>query len=113
MSDGNRGFEYKEVDPEGFETLSIIADAKNFNNWTFEAIRPWCSGKILEIGSGIRNISGRFVDHNYDITLSDIRSSYRNFLAQKFPGLASENKILPFDLVLKKFDREYESWFNK
>jgi SAM-dependent methyltransferase len=99
MSSTTAGFEYKEIDPEGYETLSVISDA----------IRPWCSGSILEIGSGIGNISSRFVENNYDITLSDIRKNYRDFLARKFPAVSSSNKILPIDLVHPDFEKEYAS----
>ncbi|MDQ3050143.1 MAG: class I SAM-dependent methyltransferase [Bacteroidota bacterium] len=100
-------FQFKEIDSEGFETLSVISDAVHFNNWTFETLRPWCSGKILEIGSGIGNISGRFIENNYDITLSDIRSNYRDFLALKFPEISRQQKIKSLDLVHPQFEEEY------
>lgn len=102
-------FTFKEIDPEGFETLSIIAGAKYFNDWTFETIQPWCSGKILEIGSGIGNISKRLVEKNYDITLSDIRSIYREYLAQEFPHISEQKKILSLDLIHPNFENVYAS----
>ncbi len=109
MSSTDGKFEYRELDPEGFETLSVISDAVNFNDWAYESIRPWCQGKILEIGSGIGNISTRFIREGMDITLSDIRSNYREFLAFKFPQLQGLNKILPVDLVHSDFSKKYES----
>jgi len=109
MSANAGDFQYKEIDPEGFETLSVIANAEHFNTWTFETIRPWCNGKILEIGSGIGNISHCFTEKNYDITISDLRSNYRKFLAQKFPALETQHKILPLDLVHPQFEQEYSN----
>ena len=112
MSSPSGKFEFRELDPEGFETLSVISDANNFNNWTFETIRPWCKGSILEIGSGIGNVSGRFTANGFDITLSDIRKNYRDFLSRKFPDLAVRNKILPINLVHPAFITEYSGLLN-
>ena len=42
-------FSFKEVDPEGLETLQVISDAVNFNDWTFESINKFCKGTILEM----------------------------------------------------------------
>ena len=50
-------FSFKEIDEEGMETLKAISEANKFNEWMYERIAPDCSGKILEIGSGIGNIS--------------------------------------------------------
>ena len=47
----------KLIDEEGLETLNAIANANLFNEWMYSRIAPYCSGHILEIGSGIGNIS--------------------------------------------------------
>ena len=44
-------------DDIGFSTLVNISRASKLNTWMFSAIRPWLKGRILEIGSGIGNIS--------------------------------------------------------
>lgn len=107
MSNQKQDFNFKEIDPEGYETLKVISDAVHFNNWTFDIIKPFCTGSILEIGSGIGNISSRFIDKGFNITLSDIRSHYRDFLKYKFPVQADRNKIIPIDLVHPDFENEY------
>ena len=71
---------YKEVDFEGEETLKAIANANKFNAWMYQTIKAYCEGDILEIGSGIGNISKYFIADKKSITLSDIRSQYRDFL---------------------------------
>lgn len=53
-------FEFKAVDSEGEDTLNTIALAHRFNHWMYCSIKPFCKGKILEIGSGIGNISDFF-----------------------------------------------------
>ncbi len=94
-------FEYKEVDREGWDTLDAIAGADNFNKWMYETIKPYCIGNILEIGSGIGNISEFFLESNADITLSDIRPVYCNVLKQKFPGAKD---VIVLDLTHPHFD---------
>lgn len=112
MSTGKTNFDFKEFDAEGLETLRVISDAVNFNQWTFDTISPFCSGKILEIGSGIGNISECFYKKGYDLTISDIRKNYRDFLMERFPDASSQNKILPIDLVHTEFDNEYREILN-
>jgi len=103
-----RAFDYKELDSEGLETLEAIAEADKFNSWMFETISPFCAGKVLEIGSGIGNISDFFIEKNFDITLSDIRDNYCSYLKKQFPN--HKNNVLKLDLVHPDFDTEYSSF---
>ncbi len=100
-------FDFKELDSEGLETLKVISDATRFNDWTYQTIKPYCHGKILEIGSGIGNISSRFIQNNFNIWLSDIRYNYRSFLNQNFSNEISKEKILDLDLVHPHFESIY------
>ncbi len=103
-------FTYKEIDKEGWDTLDVIAGADKFNEWMYRTIRPHCSGKILEIGSGIGNISEFFVNANADITLSDIRQAYCSELRKKFPQV---EQVLQLDLTHPAFDSEYAMHLGK
>jgi 2-polyprenyl-3-methyl-5-hydroxy-6-metoxy-1,4-benzoquinol methylase len=98
-------FEFKGLDVEGWETLSAIESADKLNNWMYQTIKPYCKGKILEIGSGIGNISQFFIKNNENITLSDIRDNYCDELKKKFP----QAMILNLDLVDKDFDKKMEA----
>ncbi len=93
----------KEIDVEGLTTLTVIEKADRFNNWMYTTIAPYCSGKILEIGSGIGNISQFFIQNNQDITLSDLRDNYCEILKQKF-----SNDVIKVDLVHPNFEEEYK-----
>ena len=76
---------FKDFDQEGEENLKAIAEAKKFNKWMYDTIRPYCQGRVLEIGSGIGNISEWFIkDSKVDIVLSDIREQYRVYLRQLY-----------------------------
>jgi 2-polyprenyl-3-methyl-5-hydroxy-6-metoxy-1,4-benzoquinol methylase len=94
----------KEIDLEGLETLNVIEKADKFNNWMYETIKPHCKGKILEIGSGIGNISEFFIADKFDIVLSDLRDNYIEILTDKF-----SNQVLKIDLVDENFDIKYNS----
>jgi len=92
----------KEIDLEGLETLSVIEKADRFNEWMYKTIAPHCKGKILEIGSGIGNISKFFIDDKKEIVLSDLRDNYCEILRKKF-----SNPVIKIDLVAPDFDTQY------
>jgi len=94
----------KDIDLEGLEMLTVIEKADRFNEWMYNTIAPHCKGKILEIGSGIGNISKFFIQDNQEIVLSDLRDNYRAILKQKF-----KNPVIKIDLVSDNFDADYAS----
>jgi 2-polyprenyl-3-methyl-5-hydroxy-6-metoxy-1,4-benzoquinol methylase len=106
-------FTFKEVDQEGLETLDAIANANKFNKWMFDTIRPWCKGSVLEVGSGIGNISRNFLNSGWDIVLSDIRNNYIEYLHQEFSGQPSLKGIVHMDLVHPEFAKVYEECLGK
>ena len=90
---------FKEFDFEGEENLRAIAEADKFNEWMYQQVVPHCTGKILEIGSGIGNISYFFDRDEMDIDLSDIREQYRSYLKKSFEKRA----VLDMDIVADGF----------
>ncbi len=95
-------FVFKDYDKEGFETLKTIAAADQFNEWMYQKIRPHCRGKILEVGSGIGNISKFFIRDQAEIYLSDLRDNYLDYLKSTYGGSVLD--ILNIDLVNIDFD---------
>ncbi len=65
----------------------------------YQTIRPHCKGNILEIGSGIGNISWFFLEAGNTITLSDIRSSYCEDLKNSFSGFDNLVGVEQINLV--------------
>lgn len=110
MEKSTDSFSFKEVDIEGLETLDAISGAKSFNRWIFDTISPFCNGKILEIGSGIGNISSFFIQEGKDITLSDIRTSYCNELKHKFKP--SNPQVELIDIAAPNFETKYKHLLN-
>ena len=108
MSDN---FEFKDIDQEGMETLNVVAEADRFNSWMYHSIKPFCSGNILEIGSGIGNISDYFIDDNQNITLSDIRQNYIDILRKKHQGKANLKDAIIMDIIDPDFDTKFASYF--
>lgn len=100
-------FEYKDIDQEGLEILDVISSATKFNHWLYETVAPFCTGKILEIGSGVGNISDFFIKDKQSIYLSDIRSNYRSILEKKFN--LSSGRVLDIDIAHPDFNQKYTS----
>ncbi len=105
-------FAFKPVDTEGEDTLNTIALANHFNRWMYETIKPYCKGDILEIGSGVGNISEYFLHDNSRILLTDIRDGYCDSLREKFSGHNSLLGIENMNLVDAEFDTKFSKHFN-
>lgn len=102
-----------QSDPTGTRTLQVISEADKFNQWMFETIQPFTKGEILEIGSGLGNISKLFVENNSLIYLSDIREDYCKHLGSQYGNLKNFSGVEQIDLVHPHFDTIYEHLFNR
>ena len=79
----------------------------------FKAILPHCKGQILEIGSGIGNISRQFLQSGYRIALSDVREGYCETLQENFSGFENLEAVHLLDLIHPDFDHAYKSLSGK
>jgi SAM-dependent methyltransferase len=50
------------IDPVGIETLLRMADVEAYNDWVYRQIRPYMGERVLEVGSGIGNMTGYYAD---------------------------------------------------
>lgn len=105
--------EFIENDVAGEATLDVISKADKFNRWMYETIRPFCKGNVLEIGSGVGNISEYFLRDHFNIQLTDIRAGYCDRLGQKFGHYPNLLGITSMDLVDDRFDEKFSGHFNK
>jgi len=94
-------------DPVGEATLTVISKADKFNRWMYKTIRPFLEEPILEIGSGIGNISKYALAEKLPLTLSDINPAYREALQIKFSSSPSLQGILSIDLIHPDFENAY------
>lgn len=97
----------QDIDQVGQETLDVISAADKFNKWMYETIAPSCSGKILEIGSGIGNISKYFIEAGDEILLTDLRTTYCDQLKEKYGDKENVIGIEEVDLVAEDFENRY------
>jgi len=97
----------------GTDTLEVISEADNFNQWMYETIKPHCSGQILEIGSGIGNISRFFINDGAEISLSDIESSYFPRLKEKFGDRDNLKGMYLLDFSDKNLEKNYPEMLGK
>ncbi len=100
-------------DPAGFKTLEIFSSTPAINTWLFEKINSGVQGRILEIGSGIGNISGMLLKDYSDVTLSDLRPEYCRILEQKFNNHPHLRGIYVLDLALPDFNTRYAHLLEK
>jgi len=100
---------FKEHDLVGKINLDVIAEADKFNRWMYNNIKPFCKGKILEIGSGIGNISNFFIQDNFELMLTDIRQGY----CSKLEILYSNNKCFLGTEVLNLTDIDFDVKYTK
>lgn len=107
MSDTTGNLQY------GTDTLEVISAATKFNQWMYDTIKPFCKGNILEIGSGIGNISQFFVSEGANITLSDFDTGYFNRLKEKFGEKQNMKGIHHIDLSVKNPEELYPGLINK
>ena len=96
----------------GQQALERIAIAPAFNKWMYETISPYMKGDILEIGSGIGNISEFFLKNHKHLSISDYDLNYVNLLKSKFPQIPA-NQIHQIDLADKEFQISYQHLENK
>ncbi|AXY76952.1 class I SAM-dependent methyltransferase [Paraflavitalea soli] len=96
-----------ETDPTGLQTLERFAAATRFNRWLFDTISPYCKGHVLEVGSGIGNISRLFLENNIRLTTSDLREEYCNYLLQQFGSNRNLAGVTSIDLATPDFTQRY------
>lgn len=89
----------------GKEILDVVGRADRFNEWMYQTIKPFIKGNILEIGSGIGNLSSFFIKDNFQITLSDNEQEYVDLLKTRFKNNNSVNSIERIDLEHPEFER--------
>ncbi len=100
-------------DPVGLHTLEVIAKADRFNRWMYDQFKHQLKGEVLEIGSGIGNISKLVIDEGHSITLSDYNEEYCENLKEKFSSLKNVSEIISIDLLHHDFENKYELYKNK
>lgn len=73
------------ADAAGAETLEIMSAAPRYNAWQFDVIAPFLGRRVLEVGSGIGNMSAHILAGDRDrVVLTDTDPWYREHLGARF-----------------------------
>lgn len=97
----------------GLFTLEQLSTAGRLNQWMFDSIKPYVQGEILEIGSGIGNISAYFVDSRISLYVSDYSDQYCKILRKKFAREPLVQDVLQVDLAAPQFESLYPELLGK
>lgn len=101
-------FHKAQIDNAGFETLECISKSSKFNIWMYSVLKKHCFGKIIEIGSGLGNISSFFLRDNYSTILSDKSEYYCHYLTDKFSLLPNFGGCKELDIVDPDFEIKHK-----
>jgi SAM-dependent methyltransferase len=105
--------DFPKTDPAGLETLELFEQAPRFNRWLYDTIAPYCGGHLLEIGSGIGNISRLLLQQKGPVTLSDLRMEYCNRLRILFADRPNLSAVVQLDLSLPGFEQVYSDLLHR
>jgi SAM-dependent methyltransferase len=106
-------YQYPGYDPEGLATLDAIARADNFNSWMFSELRPYLTDQVLEIGSGIGNISEYLLSTQQHVTLSDLNQAYCHTLKLKFKHRPNLKAVIQMDVEAPQFETTYAEYLGQ
>jgi SAM-dependent methyltransferase len=73
--------------------LQSIAEAHRYQQWLIDRVRPYLGSRILELGSGIGNLS-QHLPVRERLVLSDIDEKLVNVLREKFSGKNEKIQVL-------------------
>jgi SAM-dependent methyltransferase len=105
----NQNVEVNDV--YGYSTLESISGADKFNRWMYETIKPFCKGRILEIGGGIGNISECFLNDGEELVVTELQPEYCDMIRNRFKTHQNLKDIIAMDIVDPDFDTKYAGLF--
>jgi SAM-dependent methyltransferase len=93
--------------------LDMLAEARNYQKWMFDAVQPYLGRRILEVGSGIGNMS-RWLPADELLVLSETEPELLDLLRRRAPGYFGSNAgnvqiaaldLSPHTLAAKSLER--------
>ncbi len=72
-------------DQYGSFILNDLQNARLFNQWMANELRPYIGDRVLELGAGIGNLTGQFIPRDLYLA-SDINETYLNYLRSYAQG---------------------------
>lgn len=78
--------ERERASATGGRTLEVFADTPQLNEWIYSKLGAGVGGDVLEIGSGIGNISRLIRPHATSLVVTDTEPHYLEDLSREFAG---------------------------
>jgi 2-polyprenyl-3-methyl-5-hydroxy-6-metoxy-1,4-benzoquinol methylase len=103
---------FQSNDITGEQTLIALSKVMAFNEWMGEQIFPWLKGDVLEIGSGIGNLSEVFLQKNFRLTLSDLNPKYCAQLKKAYGHLNNCSGVLSINISDPAFEGKYQPYLS-
>jgi SAM-dependent methyltransferase len=95
------------ADRHGGETLEALAAAPRYNAWQIEVLRPWIGKRILEIGSGIGNMTRELRATGPELLVAtDLDPAYRERVRVQYatdPVVRVESVELPLAGIEQRY----------
>jgi SAM-dependent methyltransferase len=73
------------IEAVGIETLMRMADVEAYNAWVYRQICPYLGSRVLEVGCGIGNMTGYYVDRPLVVCVDLLQESLA-LVRNRFPG---------------------------
>ncbi|MCB9109944.1 MAG: class I SAM-dependent methyltransferase [Anaerolineales bacterium] len=89
-----------------FTSATQMAEADNYNDWTFDLFKPYVKGKVLEVGCGVGSFTKRFIQQgSFQQMLSiDISQDAVSYCQARFVHSGLEFQCIDLLMVRGKFD---------
>jgi SAM-dependent methyltransferase len=78
--------EREQASVTGGRTLEVFANTPRLNEWLFSKLSSGVHGEVLEVGSGLGNISRLILPHVTRLVLTDTEPHYLRDLKETFAG---------------------------
>ncbi|MBN2753626.1 MAG: class I SAM-dependent methyltransferase [Candidatus Goldbacteria bacterium] len=80
------------------DSLHKISNLQNYNSWIYENIKKGISGRVLEIGCGIGNITDFILKDSRQVCAADIDGNYLKYACKKYKG-NKKVKVKKLDII--------------
>src|SRR4030066_627468 len=86
-----------DVEKANTLTLSILEEAVAYNQWIFDKVKPWLGKSVLEVGSGIGNLTGLLLQAG-KVVASDMNPHHLQRVDEKFGNHSNLSGVLLWDI---------------
>jgi len=98
-----------DIDQFAYEALRAFALTHNYNKWIFETFKPFIGKNVLEIGSGIGNISRYLLTSCEKLIGVDTSDIFLKHLKIDYPDIELHNCDVAGAEILKLADRKIDT----